>query len=48
MRPRGYRVEGLSCWMAAWLDANGGMENSDLDPFEDRLIEQWQALAIRG
>ena len=32
--------------MAAWLDANGGMENSDLDGMEDRLIEQWKSRSV--
>jgi len=30
--------------MVAWLEANHRIENSDLDPFEDHLIEHWQAL----
>jgi len=28
--------------MVAWLEANQRLENSDLDPYEDRLIEWWQ------
>ena len=32
--------------MAAWLDANGGVENSDLDGMEDRLIEQWKSRSV--
>jgi nucleoside-diphosphate-sugar epimerase len=27
--------------MAAWLDLHQAVEDSDLDPFEDRLIEKW-------
>jgi len=30
--------------VVAWLDANGGVENSDDDPFDDQLIEAWNAL----
>jgi nucleoside-diphosphate-sugar epimerase len=33
--------------MAAWLDAHGGVENSDLDVLEDRLIEQWSSLKFQ-
>lgn len=27
----------------AWLDANGGMMNSDDDPFDDRVIAAWES-----
>jgi hypothetical protein len=27
--------------MAAWLDTHGRIENSDDEPFEDRLIATW-------
>lgn len=30
--------------MARWLDAHGKVEDSDLDPTEDRLIAAWQQL----
>ena len=30
-----------------WLDANGRIENSDDDPFEDRLIAAWEALTAQ-
>ena len=26
----------------AWLDAHGRVENSDLDPYEDRIIAAWK------
>ena len=26
-----------------WLDANGKVEDSDLDPFDDVLIDMWSA-----
>lgn len=29
--------------MVAWLEANHRLENSDLDSYEDRLIERWHA-----
>jgi nucleoside-diphosphate-sugar epimerase len=29
--------------MAAWLEANHQLENSDNDPYEDLLIERWEA-----
>lgn len=29
--------------MAAWLDEHNAVENSDLDPFDDRLIAAWQS-----
>jgi nucleoside-diphosphate-sugar epimerase len=32
--------------MTAWLEAHNGIENSDLDPTEDRLIEKWHAQEI--
>ena len=32
--------------MAAWLDANQRIENSDLEPLEDQLIARWQAQAM--
>jgi len=28
--------------MVAWLEQQGKIENSDVDPFEDRLIARWQ------
>jgi nucleoside-diphosphate-sugar epimerase len=28
--------------MVAWLDEHGKIEDSDTDPFENRLIERWQ------
>ena len=28
----------------AWLDANDQIENSDDDPFDDRLIAAWERL----
>lgn len=31
--------------MLTWLKANDRLENSDLDSYEDRLIESWQARA---
>ena len=33
--------------MAAWLDENHGIQNSDLDTFEDRLIVSWQNQGIQ-
>jgi len=30
--------------VVAWLDANGRVENSDDDPFDDRVITTWNAL----
>jgi nucleoside-diphosphate-sugar epimerase len=30
--------------MAAWLDARGRVQDSDLDPFEDRLIARWRQM----
>ena len=32
--------------MVAWLDEHQAIENSDLDPFEDQLISNWQNLEI--
>lgn len=32
--------------MAAWLDERQKVENSDLDPFEDQLINAWQNLNL--
>jgi nucleoside-diphosphate-sugar epimerase len=29
--------------MVTWLEANKRIENSDLDPFEDSLVERWEA-----
>ena len=36
-------VEGVRR-MAAWLIANRAIENSDDDPFDDRLIDLWVRL----
>ena len=33
--------------MVAWLDEHGRIENSDADPFEDRLIDAWRRLGAR-
>jgi nucleoside-diphosphate-sugar epimerase len=30
--------------IVAWLDANGGISNSDDDPFDDQVIAAWQSL----
>jgi nucleoside-diphosphate-sugar epimerase len=32
--------------MVAWLDDNQGIDNSDLDLFEDRLIGAWQSMGM--
>lgn len=31
--------------VVAWLDANGGVANSDADPFDDRVLAAWDALS---
>ncbi len=33
--------------MVAWLDAHGRVEDSDADPFEDRIIDTWWRLGRR-
>jgi hypothetical protein len=33
--------------MADWLDARGRVQDSDLDPFEDRLIARWRQMTAR-
>ncbi len=33
--------------MVAWLDARGRIEDSDADPFEDRLIAAWERLGAQ-
>jgi nucleoside-diphosphate-sugar epimerase len=38
-------VEGVQR-MVSWLDANKRMENSDDDPFEDRLIAAWRQAGV--
>ncbi len=39
-------VEGVRRTVA-WLDANGKIEDSDADPFDDRVIAAWERLAAR-
>lgn len=39
-------VEGVRRTVA-WLDANGKIEDSDQDPYEDRLISAWEHLGNR-
>ena len=34
-------IEGVR-WMTAWLMSNHRLENSDLDPFDDRIITAWR------
>lgn len=36
-------IEGVKRTVA-WLDANGRIENSDDDPFDDRLIAEWRRM----
>lgn len=33
--------------MVAWLDAHGGVENCDDDPFDDRLIAAWEQMGVQ-
>jgi hypothetical protein len=35
------KIEGVRR-MAIWLEEHGRIENSDTDPFEDRLIAAWR------
>jgi len=33
--------------VVAWLDAHGGIANSDADPFDDRVVAAWEALTVQ-